>query len=322
MTGTRENVAGFTLTEVLVTVGILALILVGLAGVLEQALKAESAIRERNDLTRQARFALDRMATAVSATRLLLLPLAENPGTAWSESIRDPGVLAMTLDPTLDRDGDGWADGNNDKDFLDLNQNATRDPGEPERIDEDTSADATYDSAHGIVGIDDDGDGSVDEGSPAPGGVFTDDDEQGGYNEDPINGLDDDGDGAIDEDWSAEQSGDAKPGIAGIDDDKDGQIDEGSTPDDDEDGIINEDWLDAAVYYLNGAVLLERLPDLNPNDGNDFTERVIAENVASFRVERIPQGAGRAVLVDITLGLAGDHAKVQLHTRVRVRAEP
>lgn len=315
MSSTRKSTAGFTLTEVLVTVLILTLILVGIAGVLEQALRAGSATRERNDLTRQARFALERMADAASATRLLMLPLAENPGTAWSEAVRDPGVLAVTLDPTLDRDGDGWADGNNDKDFLDLNQNAIRDPGEPERIDEDSAADATKDNAPGIVGIDDDGDGNVDESALAD-----DDDEDGSANEDSVNALDDDGDGAIDEDWPGDQNFDGSSGIAGVDDDLDGQIDEAASSNDDEDGAINEDWLDAVVYYLNGDTLLERVPNLNSSDGNDFTERVIAENVASFRVERIPQGAGRAVLVDITLGLAGEHGKVQLHTRVRVGA--
>jgi prepilin-type N-terminal cleavage/methylation domain-containing protein len=316
MSGKKRNVGGFTLTEVLVTVVIVGLILAGLAGVVEHALRAGAATRERNDLTRQARFALDRMAAAVSATKLLMLPLAENPGTAWSESVRDPGVLAVSLDPTLDRDGDGWADGNNDKDFLDLNQNATRDPGEPERIDEDPTGDLTRDGASGIVGIDDDGDGLTDEG------LSGDDDEDNTSGEDPLDGVDNDGDGAVDEDSVGDRNLDGQPGIADVDDDMDGLTDEGSTPDDDEDGNSNEDWLDAVVFYLNGATLVERLPDVNPTSGTDFTERVIAENVATFRVERIPQGAGRAVLVDLSLSLAGEFAAVDLHTRMRVGVEP
>lgn len=308
--------AGFTLTEVLVTVVILALLMVGIAGVMEQALRANSVTRERNDLTRQGRFALDRMTAAVSATKMLLLPLAENPGTPWSESVRDPGVLAVTLDPTLDRDGDGWADANNDKDFLDLNQNATRDPGEPERIDEDPTGDLNRDGVSGIAGIDDDGDGLTDEGTTG------DDDEDNVSGEDPADGVDNDGDGSVDEDTSGDRNSDGKPGISAVDDDLDGQTDEGPTPDDDEDGNSNEDWLDVVVFYLNGATLLERMPDVNATSGSDFTERVIAENVATFRVERIPQGAGRAVLVDISLGLAGDSAAVNLHTRMRVGVRP
>lgn len=301
MNRNRERVAGFTLVEVLVTVVILALILVGIAGVMEQALRAESATRERNDLTREARFALDRMATAVSATRRLLVPMAENPGTAWSESIRDPGVLAVTLDPLLDRDGDGFADGDNDKDGA---------------IDEDLSGDWTKDGASGVIGLDDDGDGQTDEGAA------DDDDEDGLVNEDPVDGIDNDGDGAVDEDSIADMNNDGKPGIALVDDDLDGTVDEGNKNDDDEDGSINEEWLDVVAYFLSGTTLMERLPDLNASSGTDFSERVIAENVASFRVERIPKGAGRAVLVDITLGLAGQHAKVELHTRVRLGAGP
>ncbi len=318
MTGPGKNAAGFTLIEVLVTVVIMGLILLGIAGVLEQALRAESATRERNDLTRQARFALDRMTMAVSATKLLLVPLAENPVTAWSESVRNPGVLAVTLDPTLDRDGDGWADANNDKDFLDLNQNAVRDPGEPERIDEDLDNDATNDGKAGIAGIDDDGDNAIDEGNSV------DDDEDGDFgNEDWLNGADDDGDGAVDEDFDKDLNRDGSPGVAGVDDDGDGLIDEGMPSlldDDDEDGQKSEDWLDVVAYFLSGSTLIERTPNQNPVDGNDFTERIIADNVASFRVERIPKGAGRAVLVDITLALAGDKVNVQLHTRVRVGA--
>ncbi|MDX1528400.1 MAG: prepilin-type N-terminal cleavage/methylation domain-containing protein [Gammaproteobacteria bacterium] len=319
MSGSKKHAAGFTLTEVLVTVVILALILVGIAGVLEQTLRAESATRERNDLTRQARFAMDRMTAAVSATRYLMLPLAENPGTVWSESVREPGVLAVTLDPTLDRDNDGWADGNNDKDFLDINQNAVRDPGEPERIDEDPHDDISNDSAPGIVGIDDDGDGLTDEGSQS-----ADDDEDGQSDEDRMDGVDNDGDGSVDEDTHADRNKDDQPGVAGVDDDLDGQIDEGSgvsaKQNDDEDDLNQEDWLDAVVYFLSGATLVERMPNVNPLNGNDFTERVIADNVTRFRVERVPQGAGRAVLVDISLDLSGENSTVELHTRVRVGA--
>lgn len=315
MTDIRRHCAGFTLAEVLVTVVILGLILIGVAGVLENALSAESATRERNDLNRQARFALDRMTASVAATRRLLVPLAENPATGWSESTRDPGVLAVTLDPGMDRDADGWADGNNDKDFLDLNQNAIRDPGEPERIDEDPPNDVTFDTFSGVAGIDDDGDGLVDEA-----GAGNDDEDNSGGDEDWVNGNDDDGDGAVDEDHHKDANADGAPGVAGVDDDLDGLVDEGPVADDDEDGVKNEDWLDVVVYFVSGKKLIERMPNVNPVDGNDFSERVIADNVSRFRVERIPEGAGRAVLVDITLGLTGTHAEVEFSTRVRVGA--
>lgn len=89
----------------------------------------------------------------MSRTRWLVLPLAENPNTPWSESDRDPGVLAVTLDPTLDSDGDGIMDADNDGDGL---------------IDEDIPEDNNFDWAAGILGIDD-GDGEVDEHAPDDG---------------------------------------------------------------------------------------------------------------------------------------------------------
>jgi len=291
----RRN--GFTLLEALLALSIAAILLGGLAGVTGQSLQAWTLVREREALTQDAEFAMQRMVAAVSGTSRLLLPLGENPATAWSESVRD--VLAVTLAPTLDRDGDGFADADNDRDG---------------RVDEDTDEDRSQDFAPGIVGLDDDGDGSVDEGSDG------DDDEDGNSNEDPLNGLDDDGDGSVDEDWDHDNNSDGAPGVAGLDDDGDGSIDEGSTVDNDEDGAQVDDWLDSVAFFRSGTTLIERLPDLNPVDGNDFTERPIAENVSLFRVERLAPGPNdRAVLVDLTLQLAAPSGEtVDLHTRVRV----
>ena len=52
----------------------------------------------------------------------------------------------------------------------------------------------------------------------------------------------------------------------------------------------------------------------------DYVEQAIADNVTRFRVERIPQGAGRALLVDLTLVLTDPQTgeTVSLNTRVRV----
>ena len=51
---------------------------------------------------------------------------------------------------------------------------------------------------------------------------------------DPINGIDDDGDGSIDEDPPADTNGDGCAGVCGVDDDGDGIDDEGARHDDDE----------------------------------------------------------------------------------------
>jgi hypothetical protein len=218
-------------------------------------------------------------------------------------------VLAVALDPGLDRNLDGIADADNDGDG---------------RSDEDSADDLTDDAANGIVGIDDDGDGAVDEGGTGPSGSYTDDDEDGSFDEDPVNGVDDDGDGSVDEDPPGDRNGDGAPGVAGVDDDADGSTDEGASSDDDEGGWNNEDGLEPVVFFLNGTTLVERLPNLDPADGLDFTERPIAENVSAFQAERLAPGPNdRAVLVELTLQLAAASGEtVDLTTRVRVGGGP
>ena len=324
---------GITLIELVITVAIAAVILTSLGGVINLALQSEDNVRERNDLTQQARFAMQRMVAAVQGTKRLILPLADNPNTNWREHVREEtvpasapepdsskatAVLAVTLAPSIDRDDDGWADANNDKDFMDLNNDGTFDAGEYERIDEDHSDDMNNDGKPGILGIDDDGDGSVDE-SDAADFPERDDDEEGDRDEDIADGIDDDADGSDGEDATADMNKDFEDGIAGVDDDFDGTKDEGHFHDDDEDGSQDEDWLDAVVFYLSGASLMERIPDINPVDGTSFSAQVVAENVTHFRVERIPQAGGRSVLVDLTLELTGSSGEiVTLQSQVRV----
>jgi len=320
---------GFTLLEMLLALAIAASLLVALTGVVDRVLDVKDDTQVRNNSTRDARFAMQRMLTAVRQSDRLLLPPADNPNTNWRENVREQSnppappegfstlataVLAVTMGPVLDRDEDGWADANNDEDFLDLNNNSIRDPGEPERIDEDLDHDNSNDGKNGIIGIDDDGDGLVDEG-----GSLIDDDEDGIENEDHVGNGDEDGDGRADEDTSNDSNGDGAPGIAGIDDDYDGTVDEGNTQDDDEDGAINEDWFDPVVYFLSGTTLMERLPDLNPTNGTDYSEYAIAENVTHFRIERVSDAGKRATLVDITLELTlPDGEPTSLNTRIRV----
>ena len=298
--GVMRSQAGLTLVETLLALAIAALMIAALGAIVGPTLNVWEAVDRDNQLTRDARFAVDRMTAAVRGTSRLLIPRADNPITPYSESLRD--VLAVVLDPTLDRDGDGFADADNDKDA---------------QVDEDGRHDTNRDGENGIQGIDDDGDGAVDEGAGNQ-----DDDEDGQNNEDPINGLDDDGDGAIDEDFGNDMNDDGAPGVAGVDDDLDTFTDEGSNRDDDEDGADNKDWLDTVVYFLNGTTLMERLPDINPANGDAYSESPIAENVNLFEIERLPPNPGdRSVLVKIRLELAtpeGD--SVLLESRVRVGA--
>ncbi|MDH5631905.1 MAG: prepilin-type N-terminal cleavage/methylation domain-containing protein [Gammaproteobacteria bacterium] len=332
---------GMTMPELLITLVMAGLLMSGLAGVVSQGLQAQQQASDANTLAQQAAFAMQRMTDSVLGSRRLLLPLADNPATNWREHVREQtlpasvpegsstfasAVLAVTLPPSIDRDRDGWADANNDRDFLDRNNNGIRDPGEPERIDEDPGADASNDGKNGIIGIDDNGNGTIDDGAAPNAGVWVDDDEDGQQTEDVNNGEDDDGDGSVDEDSKGDISHDGSPGVAGVDDDLDGTVDEGNLNDDDEDGSHNEDWPDPVVYYLSGSKLIERLPSLADQDGDgvltgkDFTEHVIAEHVSRFRVERVPVAAGQTVLVDLLLELTSpvNGEVVSVQTRVRV----
>ncbi|HBR97696.1 MAG TPA: hypothetical protein DD979_10015 [Gammaproteobacteria bacterium] len=291
----RHQSLGFSLLELLISLAIAASLMAGVSTLVGESLQAEVATRHRLDVIRDARFAMQRMTQSIGRTRLLLVPLVENPATAWSESTRD--VLAVALDPTLDRDRDGWADANNDKDFQDSNQNGIRDPGEAERVDEDTPADMTHDGAAGIIGIDDNGDGIVD------GVAVADDDEDGVSDEETGVAPDPDNDGSQLEDVSQEGSQDSQPGLAGVDDDEDGSIDEGALADDDEDGTSDEDWVDPVVFYLNGSTLIERTPALSATSGADYVENVVATGVTAFQVERLATAGKRYPRVAVSLTL-------------------
>jgi len=135
---------------------------------------------------------------------------------------------------------------------------------------------------------------------------------------------DNDGDGQLDEDLPPDNTNDGAPGIIGIDDDGDGLVDEGNTLRNHEDGSLvgdsdgsdDNDWYDPVVYYLQGTTLIERMPNLNPVDGNDYTENPLVENVITFTAARIPQGRG--VIVEITLAIANGNETINLNSRVRV----
>ena len=308
----------------MLTLAIAALIIAGLTGVVGQALQSQDAVSETNRLTRDARFAMHRMLRTVSSSRRLLLPLRNNPNTNWPENIREQrlppsppigdstlatAVLAVTLPADVDLDSDGYPDADDDRDGL---------------IDEDLPNDSHHDFFPGIMLIDDDGDGSVDEGTG-----WAEDDEDGAENEDPLDGIDNDGDGSIDEDPGTDSNGDGCSGLCGVDDDADGSIDESSADDDDEDGNTFEDPYDPVVFYLNSGSLVERMPvpwDTDgisvpdgPVDGRDFIESVIAENVTRFRVERLDNGSAIEVIdltLELTSPITGETVRLQSQVRV------
>lgn len=298
------------------------LILAGIGGIVNQALGTNVVVTERNQLSIDARFAMDRMVRSVRETEYLILPMPDKPDTDWRENVREEtvpasppegsstkatAVLTVSLSRDVDLDADGFPDADNDRDG---------------RIDEDFPPDIANDFDPGIHLIDDGGDGLVDEGFLAD---WDDDERLNQSNEDPINGIDDDADGVVDEDPPADMNGDGAPGLADVDDDGDGQVDEGNSADDDEDGSVDEDWLDAVVFYLQGNTLVERHPvpwDETANgfvSGRDFIISEIADNVTRFRVERPIASTPDEQLVDLTLELTGPTGTVvSLNARVRV----
>jgi prepilin-type N-terminal cleavage/methylation domain-containing protein len=303
-TGTPAGEAGFTLLELLLAMVLGALLLGALADVSRQTLATHDSVDARQRLNRAALDAMQRITRAAAASPGLLLPLQDNPATAGNaENIRS--VLAMRMDPATDLDGNGVPDADNDGDG---------------RIDEDPPADATNDAAPGIVGIDDDNDGTVDES-----GITASDDESATVDDDPVNGVDDDGDGSVDEDPGADANGDGCPGICGVDDNGDGTVDNGSVNDDDEDGRSDEDWIDPLVFYQRGTQLILRTPvpwDQDGNgqvDGRDFVESVLTDRLETFRVERLPDSAAGSVLVEVTLTLHDTRSGERMTVSSRMR---
>ena len=237
---------GIALVELLVAALIAALVLGSLTAVLTGLRRSDSVLSERALLQRDARLALERIAAMVEASTRLMVPLEVTTAT------RD--VLAVALPPELDRNGDGYADADNNKNGV---------------VDDDLPADETNDGGAGIIGIDDDGNGLVDYG------------------------------------------------VSVADNDENGTI--GSAPVAPKTGA---DWIDPVVYYRVGTQLVERLPNIAPFNGNDYSVRPIADNVTAFSVTRIATGNRRyrEVLVQLTLtGPGGETGSWSRRLRVGAR---
>ncbi len=193
--------SGLTLVELLMAIAIFGLIAVAATALLSQALDANTDGDARYGLYREGLLIMERMTGEARRSTYLLIPNAHKPN-------RD--ILALS------------GNVNEDDDYY------FSDPLFP-RIDEDPGKQMTDDGKSGIIGLDDNGNGSTDEYN------MNDDDEDGLTDEDPLDGIDNDTDGNIDEDTDDDSN------IAGMDDDGDDSIDEGDGKDDDEDGTINED---------------------------------------------------------------------------------
>ena len=283
--GGFKNVEGVTLIELLVVVFIMSLIVGGLAEMLSGGLKASRENRIKTGLIEDANYAMNRIIDATRETNWVFIP-----GNA--EPVRN--ILAISA--VVDNDNDGV-------------------------VDEDWGADIGNDGQPGIAGIDDDGDGSIDEGGMA---MKNDNDEDGAIAEDtPKNGLDDDGDGNYDEEFRADMNGDGCPGICFRDDDGDGSVDEGNINDDDEDGLVDEDPIDPLIYYVKNGSLYEKKIIWNPTtSSNDITENKLIDNVTQFTIERL-LGVNGKTLIKVTIGISsGRESSVTLESEIYPRMLP
>jgi prepilin-type N-terminal cleavage/methylation domain-containing protein len=249
----RINENGLTLVELLVCMAILGIIATAAMPLLSTSLEAYGRGTSRAGLYHEGLLAMERMTSGVRHSTFLLIPNAHN-------ITRD--ILAFS--GLINDDGDYYFN----------------DPLFP-KIDEDPGEDMNADGKPGIKDYDDDGDGWVDEFLERK----DDDEDIffmfGGINEDPLDGVDNDGDGNIDEDFGNDTNNDGKPGIAGMDDNANGTIDDGnSKEDDDEDGLKNEDPLNEVIYEFDSGT--KTLTESVPSTGES---NVLSTRVNLFQVK-------------------------------------
>jgi prepilin-type N-terminal cleavage/methylation domain-containing protein len=245
---------GLTLVELLMAIAIFGLIAAAATALLSQALDANTDGDARYGLYREGLLIMERMTGEARICTFLLIPNAHKPN-------RD--ILAIS----------GSVNEDHDEYF--------GDPLFP-RIDEDLKKQMTDDNLAGIKNVDDDGDGSTDEGD------FNDDDEDGLSGEDRLDGIDNDQDGNIDEDTDDDSN------IIGMDDVGYDGIDDGDPKDDDEDGTINEDPLNPVIYSYDSGTSTLRVSDAEDSDH----KVVLSTRVSAFKVTfETPQ----RILITLTL---------------------
>jgi prepilin-type N-terminal cleavage/methylation domain-containing protein len=117
--------SGFTLLELLISLAILSIIMIGLHQVMGTALSAHRRTTEKTELLAQARYAMERMVMFVQETDQIEVPSVDK--LVVSERLLD------TYDNeshTYVLDGDGYLDADNDHNGL-VNEGTLEDPPDP-----------------------------------------------------------------------------------------------------------------------------------------------------------------------------------------------
>jgi hypothetical protein len=259
--------------ELLMAIAIFGLIAAGATSLLSASLGAQARGETSYKLYQEGLIIMERLTSEVKITTLLHIP----------NSHKTPRTILAFSDNTNDDD--------------DYYFGETGDPLFP-RFDEDTD-DQLFWAGFGIPGLDDDGDGNIDDGA-----AKDDEDEDGTTDEEILDGLDTDDDGNVDEDLDSDANQDSKPGISGMDDDGDLSVDEGNFEDDDEDGERDEDSPNLILYCFGAndscqgnTTLYKVIPDSDSGmTGAVYTP--ISERVTDFQTTYVDADK---IKIDLTL---------------------
>jgi len=116
---------GFSLIELLITIAILGIVVAGLQQVIVGGLSAYDAVKDKQELENQARFAMERMVMFVQESDEI-----SSPDSASNQEILKVSERVMDIydysgaSPVYDVDGDGVLDADNDDDGT-VNEDAT-----------------------------------------------------------------------------------------------------------------------------------------------------------------------------------------------------
>ena len=276
---------GLTLVELLMAIAIFGLIAAGASTLLSASLEIQDQGEASYKLYQEGLIIMERLTSEVKTTTLLHIPNAHPNKQAFPRDI-------LAFSANTNDDSDNYF---NDDLFP--------------RIDEDPD-NILFTDGYGIPGLDDDGDGSIDE----IGTGKDDTDEDGAPNEETLDGIDNDDDGNIDEDLGKDSNKDSKSGISGMDDNNNGQVDEENAEDDDEDGTRNEDSPNLILYCFGAydtcqgnTTLYKVTPD--SNDGmTSATYTPISERVTKFQTTYLLDTD--TILIELTL-MAADGETVE-----------
>ncbi len=199
---------GVTLIELVIVILIVSIIAAALSELLSIGLLSSRENRTKSELLDSANYAMNRIISAARESNSMLIPTNANavrdvlaisamvdndndgkvdedgsgnigndgqPGLAGFDDDGDGSTDEGGAGVQLDDDEDGSADEDTAGDGLDNDTDSN--------YDEEFMADMNSDGCPGICSQDDDGDGSVDEGSAS------DDDEDGAVDEDPVDPL-------------------------------------------------------------------------------------------------------------------------------------